>query len=201
MTDEILYWHKAYNVRDFVLYDDAFLVNPERHAIPILTKLIKANTNIRFHTPNALHIREITKDVATLMFQAGFTTIRLGLETAAFKKENRLDIKVTYMEFMRAVSFLKDAGFKKNMIGAYILSGLPNQSVKSLKESLEYVDQCGITPIMAYYTPIPHTAMWKDACAVSRYDLESDPIFTNNAVFPCWKDNFSWETISLLKRS
>jgi len=200
VTDEVLYWHKKYNVRDFILYDDAFLVNPEHHAIPILTNLINAKTNIRFHTPNALHIREITKEVATLMFHAGFTTIRLGLETASFKRGDRFDKKVTYTEFMRAVSCLKDAGFKKKMIGAYILAGLPNQSIESIKESLEYVNQCGITPIMAYYTPIPHTAMWEDACAVSRYDLTSDPIFTNNAAFPCWKDSFSWEMLSLLKK-
>jgi len=199
VADEILFWHRKYTLRDVVLYDDAFLVKPERHAIPILKKIIEADAAIRFHTPNALHIREITTDTAKLMFQAGFTTIRLGLETAAFEQDNRPDKKVTYMEFMRAVSCLKEAGFKKKMIGAYILAGLPNQSVKSLKASLDYVDQCGITPIMAYYTPIPHTAMWKDACNASRYDLASDPVFTNNAVFPCWEDEFSWDTLSQLK--
>jgi len=200
VTDEILYWHKKYNVTDFVLYDDAFLIEPENHAVPILNKIINSKIDIRFHTPNALHIRGVTKETARLMFKAGFTTLRLGLETASFEKEDRFDKKVTYPEFIRAVSCLKNSGFKKKMIGAYILTGLPNQSVESIKKSLEYVNQCGITPIMAYYTPIPHTAMWEDACAVSRYDLKSDPIFTNNAIFPCRQENFSWETLSLLKQ-
>jgi hypothetical protein len=39
------------------------------------------------------------------------------------------------------------------------------------------VKQAGVTPVIAHYTPIPHTPMWDDAVAASRYDLESDPIF------------------------
>jgi hypothetical protein len=41
--------------------------------------------------------------------------------------------------------------------------------------------------------------LWPAAVAASRYDLASDPIFTNNAIFPCRKESFSWETITRLK--
>ncbi|MEZ4525572.1 MAG: hypothetical protein R2941_06590 [Desulfobacterales bacterium] len=50
---------------------------------------------MRFHTPNAVHIREITPLTANLMFRAGFHTLRLGLETTAFEERNALDRKVT----------------------------------------------------------------------------------------------------------
>ncbi|MEJ2097618.1 MAG: B12-binding domain-containing radical SAM protein, partial [Deltaproteobacteria bacterium] len=56
-----------------------------------------------------------------------------------------------------------------------------------------------ITPVLAHYSPIPHTALWKDAVAASRYDLAADPIYTNNAVWPCSREPFSWKTVSLLK--
>jgi len=42
--------------------------------------------------------------------------------------------------------------------------------------------------------------MWETACAVSPYDLAADPIFTNNAIFPCRREGFSWEAYSRLKR-
>ena len=48
-------------------------------------------------------------------------------------------------------------------------------------------------------TPIPGTPMWKEALASSRYDLEADPVLTNNAIFPCQKEPFSWDRISRLK--
>jgi hypothetical protein len=41
--------------------------------------------------------------------------------------------------------------------------------------------------------------LWTKAVASSRYDLESDPVFTNNAILPCQKEPFSWETLAYLK--
>ena len=77
--------------------------------------------------------------------------------------------------------------------------GLPDQKLDATEHSIHFVKQIGITPIAAYYTPIPHTALWPKAVAASRYDLESDPVFTNNAVIPCQKQPFNWQTISHLK--
>jgi radical SAM superfamily enzyme YgiQ (UPF0313 family) len=133
------------------------------------------------------------------MFEAGFNTLRLGLETAEFNHREEIDVKVSEHEFKRAVNCLREAGFKKNQIGAYLLVGLPGQKKDTIKHSIEIVKQIGITPVAAYYTPIPHTVLWPKAVAASRYDLESDPIFSNNAVIPCQKQPFNWEMIRYLK--
>jgi len=196
---EIRYWHEKYDVNDFAFYDDALLVDAENHAIPLFEEIVKSGIRVRFHTPNALHIREISKQTAQLMFEAGFKTLRLGLETATFENRRELDKKVTAAEFKRAVSCLKAAGFSRDMIGAYLLAGLPDQKISAIEDSIKTVRQTGITPIPAYYTPIPHTALWERAMASSRYDLESDPIFTNNTIFPCQDRAVSWETVSHLK--
>ena len=200
VLEEIEYWHKKYKVKDFVFYDDALLVDSANHAVPILEGIINKGYNICFHTPNALHIREITKTNASLMFKAGFKTMRLGLETTLFEDRTSMDRKVTEDDFKKAVICLKNAGFKKNHTGAYLLAGLPGQTIDSVKASIKTVKQIGITPIIAYYTPIPHTKMWPRALASSRYNLESDPIFTNNAILPCQLDPFLWETISSFKK-
>ena len=199
VVQEIKYWHEKYKVKDFAFYDDALLVNAGKYAVPMLEGIIKAGLKVRFHTPNAVHIREISKQTARLMFQAGFKTVRLGLETTAFNMRNELDVKVTAAEFEKAVTSLKEAGFKKELIGAYLLTGLPGQEMKSIEDSIKTVRQNQVTPILAHYSPIPHTALWSSAVSSSRYDLESDPVFTNNAIFPCQDERFSWQTISHLK--
>jgi hypothetical protein len=84
-------------------------------------------------------------------------------------------------------------------VGAYLLAGLPDQSLESIMSSIHIVKENGITPVIAYYTPIPQTKLWPRALAASRYDLQSDPLYTNNAILPCRKDPFSWEKISRLK--
>ena len=199
VVEEIKFWHKGHGVDDFIFYDDALLVDAQRHIIPLLEAILQAGLKIRFHTPNAVHIRGITGEIAALMWQTGFKTVRLGLETATFENRNDLDAKVNAQEFKNAVTYLREAGFKKNHIGAYLLVGLPGQTMDSITESINIVKQNCITPILAYYSPIPHTTLWDRAVASSRYDLATDPIFTNNALLPCQSETFSWETITNLK--
>ena len=199
VIEELKFWHESYAVKDFVLYDDAFLVDADRHAVPILEKIIQSNVNVRFHTPNALHIRGINAQTAPLLFRAGFKTIRLGLETAEFDHRETMDQKVNENDFRHAAGFLTEAGFVKQQIGAYLLIGLPGQDLAAVERSIRTVQETEITPILAYYSPIPHTAIWQKAVAASRYDLEADPIFTNNSVIPCQPEAFSWKTVSALK--
>ena len=115
-----------------------------------------------FHTPNAVHIKEISAKAADLMFKANFKTIRLGLETADFSS-HRHDIKVKRNEFLMAVDHLRTAGFAKDQLGAYLLCGLPGQNLDEVEGSITLVKGLGLTPVLAYYTPIPHTPMWTDA--------------------------------------
>jgi hypothetical protein len=200
VIEEIEYWHRGWGVSDFVLYDDAFLVDARRHAVPILEGVCRSGLDIRFHTPNALHIRQVNTATARLMYQAGFKTLRLGLETAEFDRRQALDKKVSEAEFKRAVNCLLGAGFNRNQVGAYLLVGLPDQKISAIEQSIKTVTDSGITPVPAYYTPIPHTALWPKAVAASRYDIAADPIFTNNAILPCSKEPFTWEMLTRLKK-
>jgi radical SAM superfamily enzyme YgiQ (UPF0313 family) len=199
VIDELQFWHQKYKATDFILYDDAFLVDAAKHAIPILEEILRATIRVRFHTPNAVHIRGISQKTARLLFQAGFKTLRLGLETAEFDHRETIDNKVTADDFRLAADCLKRAGFENHQVGAYLLTGLPGQDIRSIERSIQTVKETGITPILAYYAPIPNTKMWPSAKAASRYDLEADPIYTNNAIIPCQAQTFNWKTISHLK--
>lgn len=200
VLSEIDYWHRVHGVEDFVFYDDALLVDAGRHAGPILEGIVRMGHRLFFHTPNAFHIRAIDAEIAQLMFRAGFHTLRLGLETTDFASRGDLDHKVTEAEFSRAVGCLRKAGFRSEQIGAYLLVGLPGERISAIREAIEWVKGVGITPIPAYFTPIPHTRLWETAVAHSRYDLNADPIFSNNAILPCQKVDFSWQILSAIKQ-
>ena len=102
-------------------------------------------------------------------------------------------------EFLRTVEHLKAAGFGSDQVGAYLLAGLPGQDFAGVEDSITVVKRAGITPVIAHYTPIPGTPMWPQAVAASRYDLQADPIYANNAIFPCQSETFSWEALTRLK--
>jgi radical SAM superfamily enzyme YgiQ (UPF0313 family) len=181
---EIHHWHK-YKIKNFAFYDDALLVNSKSHAFPLFEQLIASKMALNFHTPNAIHIRGITQEAANLMFKAGFKSIRLGLETTNFSKGRSHDNKVGENEFFMAVENLKSAGFETGQLGAYLLCGLPNQDLEEVAASMALVKKTGILPVLAYYTPIPHTPMWADAVKNARFDITKHPVFTNNTLFPC----------------
>jgi radical SAM superfamily enzyme YgiQ (UPF0313 family) len=183
---EILHWHRTQGIRDFAFYDDALLVGFEEHLGVILEGLVKLNLGLRFHTPNALHVRGLSLPAARLLWRAGFKTIRLGFETADMTIHRSLDRKFSEGDFERAVRSLLKAGFAKEQIGAYILAGLPGQTVRSVMESVEFASRVGAMPYIAEYSPIPHTALWEKAVASSQYDLVSEPLFHNNTLLPCW---------------
>jgi radical SAM superfamily enzyme YgiQ (UPF0313 family) len=182
---EIRFWHEHYGVKDFSFYDDALLMDGAEHAVPLFEGIVRAGLHVNFHTPNGVHIRGITPKMADLMFRAGMKTLRLGLETTDF--DHRNDIKVGKAdEFDLALAWLREAGFSDRQLGAYLLAGLPGQDPESVAASMAAVRQRGITPHLTYYSPLPGTRMWETACAASRYDLAADPVFTNNAILPCW---------------
>ncbi len=195
---EIKFWHQNYGVEDFAFYDDALLVNFERRLGPILESLLLEGIKVRFHTPNAMHIRLLDREKAKLLKKAGFKTIRLGFETLSSKRHQELDGKVEAEELKEAVTFLREAGFKREEIGVYILWGLPYQDFSEVVASLNFVAKTGAMPYLAEYSPIPQTPLFEEAKKVARYPLEEDPLFHNNTIFPCLKEP-DWNLLESIK--
>jgi len=199
VLEEIIFWHKEFAVKDFAFYDDALLVESGNHAGVLLEGLGRLDLNLRFHTPNALHVREITGEIAILMHRTGFQTIRLGLETSDISLHGDLDNKLSKGDFELAMQNLLKAGFDAKEIGAYILTGLPGQTVDSVMETINFVGANGAVPYLSEYSPIPHTPMWGKALVSSEYDLASEPLFHNNTLLPCW-DESKKRALPMLKR-
>jgi radical SAM superfamily enzyme YgiQ (UPF0313 family) len=182
--DEIEAAAIKYGILDIALYDDAFLVNPAGHALPILEAAASRLPGMRWHTPNGLHASVIDCSVAIAMKRAGFETIRLGLESSSDKFHALTGGKTNIQSFLRAVTNLKSAGFSKQQIGVYLLVGLPRQSRAMIEDDVEQVLLAGALPKLAEYSPIPGTAMWSNALESSRYAIDEEPLFHNCTLLP-----------------
>jgi len=198
VAEELIHWQERFGLSDAAFYDDALLVAAEEHLLVVLEELARLGRSFRFHTPNGLHARLITREVARGLKRANFVTLRLGAETTALGPA-RLDQKLVKGELETALAHLREAGFSRESIGVYLLIGLPDQEEDEVVASINEVKALGATPVLALYSPIPGTALWSRAVATSRYDLNADPIFHNNSLFPCWPE-FSWDRYSRLKR-
>jgi radical SAM superfamily enzyme YgiQ (UPF0313 family) len=199
VVDEIELWQDTFTVDDIAFYDDALLVDSARHFIPMAKELLRRGIRCRFHTPNGIHGRELSDEIARLMYEVGFKTVRLGLETSDAVRQKRIGDKITNGEMERAIVCLRKAGFSREDIGVYVLTGLPGQSVSEVEKSIQFVRACGATPKLAEYSPIPQTPLWDVAVRNSEFDLRGEPLFHNNSILPCRWAGFTWEDLNGLK--
>lgn len=166
-------------VRDFAFYDDALLLNAEGHLVPILEGVLSQGLAVRFHTPNGLHARGITPELARLMRRAGFETVYLSLETVDTHRQGATGGKVNTGLFVRAIADLQAAGFGPRQLGAYILAGLPGQPLSEVEETVRFAHGLGIQAKLALFSPIPGTPEGDRALPP-----EADPLLHNNTVYP-----------------
>jgi radical SAM superfamily enzyme YgiQ (UPF0313 family) len=193
VADEIEYWHKSFGIKHFSFYDDALLVNSHELAIPLFTEIIRRGLKCRFHCPNGLHLREITPELSRLMFRAGVQTLRFGFETSDSAKQKETGGKVNNENLRHAIAFLAEAGYRPRDIGIYLLCGMPGQTAAEVRESISFVSKCGAKPLIAEYSPIPGTALWRDAVKESPDPISDEPLFQNNSLLPCRSQNLSYE--------
>jgi radical SAM superfamily enzyme YgiQ (UPF0313 family) len=199
VVGEIEYWTNEFQVNNIAFYDDALLIEPSKHFIPVMKEVIKRGIHSNFHTPNALHIREIDEEVAELLFRGGFKTIRLGFESSNKTTQIETGGKVDNQEFRQAIKHLKRAGYSGEEIGVYIIIGLPGQRVGEVEESIAFVKEAGAKPMLVEYSPIPHTPLFEKAKKMSQFDIENEPLFHNNSILPCQWDGFTVTDFKRLK--
>ncbi len=186
VADEIVYW-VSQGTTDIAFFDDALLVNADRHLRVILEEVIGRGVRVRFHTPNAIHAELLDEELARQMRQAGFETIRLSLVAygqADEAQQRATGGKVTRAGFERAVAALWAAGFTARQVGTYILAGRPGQTAAEVQESMAYVHAQGVPVYLAWYSPIPGTPDYDAAVAAGVLPPAADPLLHNKAAWP-----------------
>jgi pyruvate-formate lyase-activating enzyme len=198
VVEEIGRCVEEFRVGDVAFYDDALLID-HAFATALLQGIEKREIKVHFHAPNGLHAKGITEEVAQLMHEVGFVTIRIGLETTSPDRQRKTGGKVIDDEFRSALENLRQAGYAPEEIGAYILAGLPVQACEEVEETIRFVKGCGARPYLAEYSPIPGTPLWQEARQCSPFDLQGEPLFHNNSILPCRWEGLDWDDLQALK--
>lgn len=163
--------------RHFVFFDDALLIDKEKRFIPVARAV--SGMNLRLHTPNGLHVREINAATAQALHEAGTRTLRLSLETTASDIHDRGGGKADTDTMRRAVDHLLEAGFYPANLETYVLWGLPGQSIASVHATLDFVENLRIIPRLADYSPVPGTPDCRRLQSSGRLGRSPDPRRTN----------------------
>jgi radical SAM superfamily enzyme YgiQ (UPF0313 family) len=199
VVEEIIYQSHKFQIQDFAFYDDALFINRDRHIKVILKKIIEQHTLIRFHTPNGLFACYIDAELAELMYQAHFKTVRLSFETINENRRQDMYDKISNKGMKKAVEHLVNAGYKASDLEAYVIMGLPEQEFEEVISSIFFVNNLGVQVKLASYSPIPGTKDFERAVAKGILSPDIDPLLTNNSIFPLKKSATEYETYRKLR--
>jgi len=188
-------------VRDFAFYDDALFVNADSHLKIILQEIINSGMSMRFHCPNGVHSRFIDNELANLLKESGFTTLRVSLETVDTNRQTETGGKITSDTFQKSIKSLKAAGFTKENIGVYLLYGLPGQALIEVIEGINFLKGLDVRINLTEFSPIPGTKCWNDLIDCGIIDENIDPLLTNNSVFSALYEGYDWKELDALKNS
>ncbi len=199
VANEICKNVERFGINDVAFYDDALLCNFETHLKRIIERCKKTISSVNFHTPNGVHPRFITEDIARFLKDADFKTIRLSVESFDEKRQKESGFKIVFSEFENAMKNLVDAGFPKRDIGVYILAGLPEQTFDDVLCTIRILKQFPCTIKIAEYSPIPGTRDYEIARTLYPFLPLEEPLFQNNSIFPLWNFENKWEKINQIK--
>ena len=188
VVEEIITQTRKLRIRDVAFYDDALLLHKKQHFIPIMNQLLNhSRLNLRFHTPNGLHVRQIDEEIAEIFYRAGFKTIRLSFESVSAERLQDMRNKVTPDDLERAVQHLEKAGYPRKQLEAYVLMGLPDQPLEEVYQSILFVHSLGIRIRLASFSPIPGTVDYQRAVERGLFPPDADPLLTNKSIYPMYR--------------
>jgi len=180
--------------------DDALLARSQDHIIPILDQVKKLNLPLRFYCPNGLHCRFISEKVARLIYANNFKMVRLSYEssdTAPYWQRAGND-KVSDRVFHDAVANLLSAGYRPHQLEAYILTGLPGQTMAEIEQSAHTVHDMGLKIRLCQYTPIPGTKLFETS--FDKFGIDpGEPLLHNNSILPTLDRHIGYETFQRFK--
>ncbi len=179
---EIKWLVEELGARDIAFCDDALLAGSEDLLAPLLRFVIENKYRVRFHTPNAVHAKLVTPEIAALMKWAGFAGVILGLESADAGFNRKTGGKAGEGDFERAVIYLREAGFNRGEIGAYIIMGHPDQTEAEILATAHAAAELEVEPVPAEYSPIPGSVDFDAAVASFRRPPDTDPLLHNSSI-------------------
>jgi radical SAM superfamily enzyme YgiQ (UPF0313 family) len=187
-------------VRNIAFYDDALLVGKKKHAIPILHRLARLQLPAAFHTPNGLHIREIDRETAGLLYKANVRSLYLSQES--FDRAVMDDSpKVGEDDLSRALTYLEEAGYGRDEVNVYLMAGLPGQDPEGIVDGIRRVRAMGARPRLSTFSPVPGTETWKRLVKEKRIGAKGDPLLHNKLAFAYIRGDMSPDDFRRIKSS
>ncbi len=167
-------------IKDLAFLDDALLYY-QKALQNFIYSLQDQGVFFRYHTPNGLHLNQVSQETAQFLKKTNFETLRFGLESLETQWLLKSQNKTNKNQLFLAIDWLKQAGFSKKQIGMYLLLS-PESSLKVVEKTLVLLEEMKVNLHLNYYSPIPQTKDF-NLMAQKYPEIISEPLLHNESVF------------------
>lgn len=161
-------WNKdEYGIKKFGIFADNFLSdrtgrgrNYQFHRL--MEMISESGLEVDLMAPKGMEPRLLKLELLTSMRNAGWADICLALETDDEEKRlmwNRT--RNTNHDFEKAVQLCKIAGFAPNEISAFLLYGTPNETIKGIEQTANYIHSLNIRITPMAFAPVPGSKIYR----------------------------------------
>ena len=191
VLNEIEYKMKEFGIRHFGFYEDNALAT-RGHLQSVLELIIEREHKLELYAPEGFETRMLTEDLLRVMKLAGFRKIHLPFE--ALKVDTNINWNrrhASTASFDRALQAAINAGFKPRTeeINAFVLFGLPDDSLEDIMDSILYVHHTVGSIIPMLFTPVPGTNVYREYKEYLHREMEWDLHDLNGKFLPFLEHN------------
>ena len=160
VIEEILLLRSRYGVREFHIEDDNFTWKRE-YVIAFCRKIIELGLDLAFALPNGIRLDSLDREVLTLMEEAGFYSIAVGIESgsdrilALMKKSLTREVIREKIELIRGCTDMRVSGF--------FLIGYPGETEDEIEATISFACELPLDLASFLITmPLPGSPLWDD---------------------------------------
>jgi radical SAM superfamily enzyme YgiQ (UPF0313 family) len=157
-VDELEYWVKKYNVKEFYIYDDTFTLNRDK-VIKICNEILKKKINVSWEAPTRVNCVDL--ELLKLMKRAGCRRLRYGVDSGDPRILKEMNKEITLKQIEDAFKWSKEAGIEAF---AYFIIGYLHDTPDSMKRTIKFAKKLNASYTMfTIATPYPRTKLFNDA--------------------------------------
>lgn len=196
IVDEIEYLMKNYKFQEYYFDDDTFNIDIN-HTKAFCNEIKKRKLHIVWSFMG--HTGNLTKEILTLLKEAGCEGIKFGVETGDEKILQTLNKGTTIEKTKNVFKWCKELNIRTH--AAFTL-GLPGETKDTLKKSIDFLLELSPdTMQVSYTTPLPGTSLFQQASKMgwlktldfSKYDGNCSSVMETETISPSELEYFYFQ--------
>jgi phosphonoacetaldehyde methylase len=158
--------YNKYGVREFKFFDDN-ITSDRKRAEAIFQGMIDRGIDVKWNTPNGIHVVTLDEELLTLMKKSGCYEITMAVESGDKDVLRKIIRKPTKLERVLEVSKLtRKLGITTN---SFFIIGFPGETMEQINRTLEFSKTLDLDRMSFFiFQPLPGTRLF-DVCVEKGY--------------------------------